>query len=76
MSVGLLYRYIVGASESIVNIITHGEHYNFVQSEFRKHFEAKGRFNDYLAKIPTYLVTESDPGLIGAARYLIQKQKV
>jgi glucokinase len=36
---------------------------------FRASFVAKGRFRDYLASIPTYLVTRRDPGLLGAAAY-------
>lgn len=34
---------------------------------FRAGFVAKGRFEDYLRAIPTYLVTRRDPGLLGAA---------
>jgi glucokinase len=36
---------------------------------FRASFVAKGRFGDYLTRIPTYLVTRRDPGLLGAAAY-------
>ncbi len=41
-------------------------------SDFRQRFEAKGRFNRYLSPIPTYLITEPDHGLIGAAAHLNQ----
>ncbi|HEX5078996.1 MAG TPA: glucokinase [Geminicoccaceae bacterium] len=34
---------------------------------FRASFVAKGRFEDYLRAVPTYLVTRRDPGLLGAA---------
>jgi len=37
---------------------------------FRAHFEAKGRLNPYLQSIPSWLVTEAFPGLIGAAHAL------
>jgi glucokinase len=36
-------------------------------ARFRASFIAKGRFADYLARIPVYLVTRRDPGLLGAA---------
>ncbi|MFC1825250.1 glucokinase [Thermodesulfobacteriota bacterium] len=42
------------------------------QSEFRNRFEAKGRFKDYNARIPTFVITEPQPGLAGAAAYLMQ----
>jgi glucokinase len=41
----------------------------FDLERFRSSFVAKGRFVDYLAPIPTYLVTRHDPGLLGAAAY-------
>ena len=37
---------------------------------FRTHFEAKGRLRAYQQEIPSWLVTESFPGLIGAAHAL------
>ena len=37
----------------------------FLKSEFRERFEAKGRFRDYLAPIPTYLVTHPTPAFLG-----------
>ena len=45
------------------------------QSDFRKRFEAKGRFSDYVAGIPTFIITEPDHGLIGAMAYLNQNCK-
>lgn len=37
----------------------------FVDSQFRERFEAKGRFRNYLANIPTYLIVARHPALIG-----------
>ena len=49
---------------------------NFIkQSDFRLRFEAKGRFRDYVAGIPTFIITEPDHGLIGAMAYLNQNCK-
>jgi glucokinase len=49
---------------------------NFIkQSDFRARFEAKGRFRDYVASIPTFIITEPDHGLIGAMAYLNQNCK-
>ena len=45
------------------------------QSDFRQRFEAKGRFRDYVAPIPTFIITEPDHGLLGAAAYLEQNFK-
>jgi glucokinase len=42
----------------------------FAQSQFRERFEAKGRFRDYLAAVPTYVVTRPYPALLGAAKLL------
>ncbi len=42
----------------------------FAQSDFRARFEAKGRFRDYLAAIPTYVITRPLPALLGAAKAL------
>jgi glucokinase len=38
-------------------------------ARLREAFVAKGRFVDYLERIPIYLVTRRDPGLLGAATY-------
>jgi glucokinase len=40
---------------------------------FRKSFESKGRFADYLARIPSYVITCEAPALKGAAYYLDQQ---
>ncbi len=42
----------------------------FAESEFRTRFEAKGRFRDYLAAIPTYVIRHPLPALLGAAALL------
>jgi glucokinase len=42
----------------------------FRRSEFRARFEAKGRYREYLAAIPTYLVTAELPAFRGL-RYLL-----
>jgi len=47
----------------------------FENSKFRDRFEAKGRFKDYCAAIPTYVITEPDHALLGAAAYLEQNFK-
>jgi glucokinase len=41
-------------------------------SDFRARFEEKGRFKDFNARIPTYVITAEQPGLLGAAVYLKQ----
>jgi glucokinase len=41
----------------------------FNAERFRASFVAKGRFEDYLGAVPTYLVTRRDPGLLGAAAF-------
>jgi len=45
----------------------------FAQSEFRARFEAKGRLNDYVAAIPTYIITRPLPVLLGAAALLLHE---
>ncbi len=40
------------------------------QSAFRQRFEDKGRLSTYLARIPTYLITEPYPALRGVAAML------
>lgn len=42
----------------------------FPASDFRRRFEAKGRFAAYLADIPTYVINAPYPALLGAARAL------
>jgi glucokinase len=39
----------------------------FARSGFRARFESKGRFNSYLGKIPTLLILEDSPALLGLA---------
>lgn len=36
-------------------------------SSFRAHFEDKGRFSDWVKRVPVWLVTNGDLGLLGAA---------
>jgi glucokinase len=42
----------------------------FAQSPFRARFEAKGRFSNYLADIPTYVITTPNPAFYGVATIL------
>jgi glucokinase len=42
----------------------------FASSPFRARFEAKGRFQDYVAAIPTYVITNPYPAFIGVASIL------
>jgi glucokinase len=42
----------------------------FDRSAFRKRFEDKGRFSDYLSSIPTYLIVAETPALRGLATLL------
>jgi len=44
----------------------------FARSAFRNRFEAKGRFRDYLAALPTFVVTRPLPALLGAAGLIRQ----
>ena len=37
---------------------------------FRRHFESKGRFTDYLKLMPTHVITAAAPALIGASSAL------
>ncbi len=45
----------------------------FKNSGFRTYFEQKGRFSNYNRSIPTYVITASQPGLLGASAYLCQQ---
>jgi glucokinase len=45
----------------------------FFQSQFRARFEAKGRFQEYLAAIPTALITDTLAALAGAALAIEQQ---
>lgn len=71
------------AGNLALNLGTHGGVYiaggitqrfvDFLEaSDFRKRFEAKGRFSQYVSAIPTFVITEPDHGLLGAAAYLEQ----
>ena len=42
----------------------------FATSPFRARFEAKGRFTDYLAAIPTYVIMTPNPAFYGVATIL------
>jgi len=42
----------------------------FAVSGFRKRFEAKARLGDYLAEIPTYVITAEYPSFLGLAGYI------
>jgi glucokinase len=42
----------------------------FAESAFRARFEAKGRFSEYLAGIPTWVVTHPLPAFLGCAAVL------
>jgi glucokinase len=42
----------------------------FERSEFRRRFEDKGRFREYLGAIPTFVITRKHAALLGAARLL------
>jgi glucokinase len=50
-------------------ILGHLETY-FTQSDFRSTFESKGRFEEYMVGIPTYLIRAKQPALIGCAMAL------
>jgi glucokinase len=45
----------------------------FAASPFRQRFEAKGRFHEYLAEIPTYVVVHRLPAFLGCAAALMEK---
>jgi glucokinase len=38
------------------------------RSDFRRRFEAKGRFHGYLSSIPTFVITQPHAALLGSAR--------
>ena len=42
----------------------------FAQSTFRQRFEDKGRLSGYLSRIPTWLITEQYPALVGVSAML------
>ncbi|GAB3626235.1 Glucokinase [Pandoraea terrae] len=45
----------------------------FERSSFRKRFEAKGRFEGYLAKIPTFVITAEYPAFLGTSAILAEQ---
>lgn len=45
----------------------------FTSSAFRARFEAKGRFKDYLATIPCYIITEKFPAFLGVSAILSEQ---
>jgi glucokinase len=47
----------------------------FLRSAFRERFLAKGRFRDYLARIPTAVVTYPVPAFVGLAGLLANEQQ-
>lgn len=44
----------------------------FARSSFRTRFESKGRFEAYMQKIPTYVITASYPAFFGVAAILAE----
>jgi glucokinase len=46
-----------------------------VASRFRERFVDKGRYRDYLKAIPTYLITQPFPGLVGLMAFLANRQQ-
>ena len=44
----------------------------FATSPFRARFEAKGRFTDYIAQIPTYVIMTPNPALHGVSAILTE----
>ena len=48
----------------------------FTHSDFRTRFDQKGRLSNFVNTIATYVITEQQPGLIGAAAYLNQLSAV
>ena len=45
----------------------------FARSPFRARFEAKGRLGAYVARIPTYLITEEYPAFLGVSALLAER---
>lgn len=46
----------------------------FENSDFRERFIAKNPFTQFNSNIPTYVITEAQPGILGASAYLIQQK--
>jgi len=45
----------------------------FTRSSFRARFEAKGRFESYLANVPTYVITAEYPAFLGVSAILAEQ---
>lgn len=45
----------------------------FMHSSFRQRFEAKGRFEAYLANVPTYIITAEYPAFLGVSAILAEQ---
>jgi len=45
------------------------------KERFINSYSRKGRFKDYVLRAPIYLITQAQPGLIGASVYLSQKKQ-
>lgn len=45
---------------------------HFAASPFRSRFESKGRFADFLAQVPTWVITAPYPAFVGAAAILTE----
>jgi hypothetical protein len=45
----------------------------FDRSGFRARFEAKGRFNKYLAAVPTWVITAEYPAFVGVSAILSER---
>lgn len=45
----------------------------FVKSSFRARFEHKGRFVDYLSRVPTYVITAEYPAFLGVSAMLAER---
>ncbi|PXW18395.1 bifunctional transcriptional regulator/glucokinase [Paraburkholderia caballeronis] len=45
----------------------------FTRSSFRARFEAKGRFDAYLANVPTYVITAEYPAFLGVSAILAEQ---
>ena len=45
----------------------------FDQSGFRARFEQKGRFNNYLAQVPTWVITAQYPAFVGVSAILTDR---
>jgi glucokinase len=46
----------------------------FAESSFRERFEGKGRFQGYLALIPTFVIIAKEPAFLGLADILDHQQ--